>query len=85
MLQLNVDNIESIAVKAIMMMKYHEAGNTEEECRRNMVEGIIKVKRGKLQLENFSNTEIDQLVDCLCTTIVCHHIIFLRKPFSGLK
>ena len=33
MLHLNVDNIESITVKAIMKMKYHEAGNPEEECR----------------------------------------------------
>ena len=58
-LQLNVDNIESINVKAIMKMKYHKAGNPEEECRINMVEEIINVKRGKLQLENFSNTEVN--------------------------
>ena len=74
MLQLNVDNIESITVKAITKMKYHEAGNPEEECRRNMVGEIIKDKRGKLQLENFSNTEIDQLVDCLCITMSPYYI-----------
>ena len=65
MLQVNVDNI---TVKAIRKMKYHEAGHPEEESRIIMVEEISKVKRGKFQLENFSNTEIDQLVDCLCTT-----------------
>ena len=68
MLQQNVSNIESISMKAIMDMKYHKAGNPEEECRINMVEEMIEVKRGKLQLENFNNTEIDQLLDCLCTT-----------------
>ena len=68
MLQQNVNNIESISMKAIMDMEYHKAGNPEEECRINMVEEMIKVKRGKLQLENFNNTEIDQLLDCLCTT-----------------
>ena len=68
MVQLNVDNIESITVKAIMKMKYHEASNPEEECPINIVEEIVKVKRGILQLDNFSNTEIDQLLDCLCTT-----------------
>ena len=44
MLQLNVDNIESITMKSIMKMKYQEACNREEECRINMVEEIIKVK-----------------------------------------
>ena len=68
MLQQNVNNIESISMKAIMDMKYHKAGNPEEECRINMVEEMIEVKRGKLQLENFNNTEIDQLLDCLCIT-----------------
>ena len=63
MLQLNVDNIEFITIESIMKMKYYE----EEECQINMVEEIIKVKRRKLQQENFSNTEIDQLLDCLCT------------------
>ena len=51
-----------------MKAKYHKADNPEEESRINMVEEMIKVKRGKLQLENFNNTEIDQLLDCLCTT-----------------
>ena len=47
MLQQNVNNIESISMKAIMDMKYHKAGNPEEECRINMVEEMIEVKRGK--------------------------------------
>ena len=64
MLQQNVNSIESITLIAIMDMKYHKAGNSEEESRINMVEEMIKVKRGKLQLE------IDQLLDCLCTTIL---------------
>ena len=68
MLQQNVNNIEFISMKAIMDMKCHKAGNPEEESRINMAEEMIKVKRGKLQLENFNNTEIDQLLDCLCTT-----------------
>ena len=58
MLQQNVNNIESISMKTIIDMKYHKAGNPEKESRINMVEEIIKVKRGKLQLENFNNTEI---------------------------
>ena len=49
-------------------MKYHKAGNPEEESRINMVEEMIKVNRGTLQPESFNNTEIDQLQDCLCTT-----------------
>ena len=62
MLQLNVDNNESITVKATMKMKYHKAGNPKEECRINMVEEIIKENyEEKLQLENFCNTGIDQL------------------------
>ena len=68
MLQQNVNNIESISMKSIMDMKYPKAGNPEEECRINMVEEMIEVKRGKLQLENFNSTEIDQLLDCVCTT-----------------
>ena len=69
MLQQNVNNIKSICIKAIMDMKYHKAGNPEEDTRINMVEEMTKVKRGKLQLENFNNTEIDQLLDCLlCAT-----------------
>ena len=44
MLQQNVNNIESISIKAIMDMKYHKAGNPEEESRINMVEEMIKVK-----------------------------------------
>ena len=68
MLRQNVDTIESVTMKAIMDMKYHKAGNPEEESRINMVDEMIKVKRGILQLENFNNTLIDQLLDCLCTT-----------------
>ena len=86
MLQQNVNNIESISMKAIMDMKYHKAGNTEEESRINMVEEMIEVKRGKLQLEHFSNTEIDQLQDCLRTApIIFRHIVFVCKPLSGFK
>ena len=60
MLQQNVNNIESISMNEIMDMKYHKAGNPEEASRINMVAEMIKVKLGKLQLENFNNTEIDQ-------------------------
>ena len=49
MLQLNMDNIEFITIESIMKMQYYE-----EECQINMVEEIIKVKRGKFQLENFN-------------------------------
>ena len=72
-------------MKALMDMKYHKAGNPEEESRINMVEEMIKVKRGKLQLENSNNTEIDQLLDCLHHIIIFHHIRFVCKPLSGLK
>ena len=65
-----------------MDMKYHKAGNPEEECRINMVEEMIKVKRGKLQLENFNNTEIDQLLDCLCTTKLYSTILYLYVNLS---
>ena len=68
MLQQNVNNTESISMKAIMDMKYHKAGNPEEESRINMVEEMITAKRRKLQLEKFNNTEIDQLLGCLCST-----------------
>ena len=68
MLQQNINNIESVTMKAIMDMKYHKAGNPEEESRINMVDEMINVKRGKLQLENFNTTLIDQLLDCLCAT-----------------
>ena len=73
MLQQNVNNIESISMKAIMDMKYHKAGNHEE---------MIKVKRGKLQLENFNNTEIDQLLDCLCTTLLYSTMLYLYVNLS---
>ena len=36
MLQQNVNNIESISMKAIINMKYHKAGNPEEESRISM-------------------------------------------------
>ena len=68
MLQLKVDTIKSITTKAIMNMKYHEALNNEDKCRINMVNEIIMVKRGMLKLNNFSNTEIDELLRCVSTT-----------------
>ena len=59
MLQLNVDNIESITVKAITKMKYHEAGNPKKN-----VEEIWSKKLSRLSEENY------KLWPCLCTTIV---------------
>ena len=43
MLQQNVNSIKSISMKAIMDMKYHKAGNPEEESQINMVKEMIRL------------------------------------------
>ena len=68
MLQLKLDTIKSITTKELMNMKYHETQNNEEKCRINMVDEIIMVKRGLLQLKHFSKTETDELLRCVSTT-----------------
>ena len=68
MLLLDVDNIDCISTKLLEKMKHHEASNEEEKHRIDMAKELIEVKRKQLQLETFSVTEIDQMLEYLCTT-----------------
>ena len=68
MLLPDVDNIDYINMKLLEQIKYHEASNEEEKHRIGMVKELIEVKRKQLQLEIFSVTEIDQMLEYLCTT-----------------
>ena len=67
MLLLDVDNIDCINMKLLEKIKYHEASNEEEKHRIDMVKELIEVKRKQLHLENFSITEIEQMLEYLCT------------------
>ena len=67
MFLLDVDNTDCINMKLLEKIKYHEASNEEEKHRLDMVKELTGVKRKQLQLENFSVTEIDQMLEYLCT------------------
>ena len=55
-----------------MKMKYHEAGNPGEQCRRNMIGGdeILKIRRKKKSLTN--EFDVPKIVTKRIFTIVSH-------------
>ena len=91
MLLLDVDNIDCINMKLLEQIKYDEASNEEEKHRIDMVKELIEAKRKQLQLENFSVTEIDQMLEIFCnffkknadTIILVYFLNFFKDFLSG--
>ena len=65
---LNVASRDLLKPNEFKHLKYHEACDEEQKRRIDMVKELMNVKRGVSQLHHFDNTDIDHMVQYLCTT-----------------
>ena len=63
----NKDNIEELIVEDAQMIVYKEIP-AEESWRIDVVKDIIDIKNKNASLENFTDEDLENMLDFVCTT-----------------
>ena len=67
MLLVGKSSIQEITLQDFKSVKYHEIGDTEQ-WKSVMIRELIDIKFGKLQVENISAEETEEIMNYLCTS-----------------
>ena len=67
MLLTDKDTIEEVKESDVLDVEYAPV-NKEDQWKIQMVMELIDVRDGQLELENFSNEEIEDTIEHLCTS-----------------
>ena len=67
MLDTNRTSVESVKSSDINSVKYHPL-NEDELWKVNLVHELNDLKYGKLELDNFSDEEIEEMISFACTS-----------------
>ena len=67
MLDTNRTSVESVKSSDINSVKYHPL-NEDEQWKVNLVHELNGLKYGKLELDNFSDEEIEEMISFACTS-----------------
>ena len=67
MLETNRTSVESVKSSDINSVRYHPL-NKDEQWKVNLVHELNDLKYGKLELDNFSDEEIEEMISFACTS-----------------
>ena len=67
MLCTNKTSVETVNTSDVKLVKYHPL-NEEEQWKVGLIKELNDLKFGKLELENFSEEEIEELISFACTS-----------------
>ena len=66
LLQTQKDHVEHLKSTDILEIKYHPIMD-EDKWKTSVIKEIVQIRNGKLEVEGFSNLELDEILQHICS------------------